>query len=151
MDLSKAFDSVLHALLIAKIKAYNVGSNCCKLIASYLQNRYQRVKIQDPRSGWNEISRGFSQGSTLGPLLFNVYFNDIFLLPLHGELFNWADDNLISVSGNEIKTIERTLSLDADQLLQGFTQNYFESQTAKYQAILFKPSSKSDIEMNLEV
>ena len=57
MDLSKALDSLPHGLLIAKIHACRVDLPSCKLIASNLYNRHQRVKIRDKRSGWLKVER----------------------------------------------------------------------------------------------
>ena len=80
IDLSKAFDSLPHGLLLAKLSAYGLDINSCKLMASYLYNRHQRVKIGPQKSDWSEIKRDVPQGFILGPLLFNVFINDIFFL-----------------------------------------------------------------------
>ena len=80
IDWSKAFDSLPHGLLLAKLSAYRLDINSCKLMASYLYNRHQRVKIGPQKSDWSEIKRGVPQGSFLGPLLSNVFINDIFFL-----------------------------------------------------------------------
>ena len=73
MDLSKAFDSVPHWLLIAKLRAYGMSKNACNMIVSYLSNQKQRVKISGEVSNWSTINRGMPQGSVLGPLLFNIF------------------------------------------------------------------------------
>ena len=70
MDLSKAFDTINHDLLIAKLHAYGVSKPALKLLKSYLSNRFQRTKINTCFSSWTELLLGVPQGSVLGPLLF---------------------------------------------------------------------------------
>ena len=75
-DLSKAFDCLLHDLLIAKLHAHGFEIDSLRLIYSYLVGRKQRVKIDKEYSTWQEILFGVPQGSILGPLLFNIHMCD---------------------------------------------------------------------------
>ena len=77
MDLSKAFDSLPHSLLIAKLAAYDFSKNALKLMYSYLYNRKQRTRVGSAFSDWLEIILGVPQGSILEPLLFNIFINDL--------------------------------------------------------------------------
>ena len=92
MDLSKAFNTINHDLLIAKLHTYGFTKNSLRLIKSYLSHRWQRTKINASFSSWTELLLGVSQGSVLRPLLFNIYINDLFFLTESANMCNYADD-----------------------------------------------------------
>ena len=94
MDLSKAFDSINHSSLLAKRKEYGFSEQPLSLSQSYICNRFQRGIIHGSFSSWNKVITGVPQGSVLGPLLFNMFLNDIFLFISKRELCNVDNDTL---------------------------------------------------------
>jgi len=79
-DMSKGFDNMYYPLMEAKLKAYGTGDNSLDPIRSYFCNRFSRVKIGNPTSSWMKVTRGCPQGSAFGPLLWNLFQNDLTFL-----------------------------------------------------------------------
>ena len=92
-DLSKAFDCLDHKLLISKLNAYGFGLTALKLVHNYLTNRKQQTKINSSYSSLLEIIFGVPQGSILGPLLFNNFLIDLFLIIENADITSYADEN----------------------------------------------------------
>ena len=97
VDLEKAFDTVNHQILIAKLKHYGLNDKSLILLTSYLQNRYQQVTLNGEMSDLKAVSCGVPQGSILGPLLFLIYINDMNKAIKNCSVFHFADDtNLLA-------------------------------------------------------
>ena len=133
MDLSKAFDCLPHGLITAKLRAYGLSRNACDLLASYISNRHQRVKIQSSRSEWRVLRKGVPQGSILGPLLFNVFINDMFHFMEKCALYNYADDNSMSYASLNVTDVLSCLKRDCDNAVKWFDVNGMQANPSKFQ------------------
>ena len=92
MDLSKAFNTINHQLLLAKLHAYGFSKQALAIICSNLSNRKQRIKIKNFFSSWKDLILGMPLGSVLKPLFFNIYLNDLFFFQKDGGICNFADN-----------------------------------------------------------
>ena len=101
MDLSKAFDN-----------AYGFSEKSAVFLYSQLKWRKQNVKIDDILSTCQSLISGEPQGSTLGPILFNIFLNDLLTTLENSEIYNFADDNTISVLPKEKQALLTTLEKD---------------------------------------
>ena len=99
-DLSKAFDCLSHELIIVKLNPYSFSLPALKLIYDYLSNRQQRTKINHDFISWEENLFGLPQGSVLGPILFNIFLSDFFLVMKETEFTSYADDNTLCDADN---------------------------------------------------
>ena len=78
---------------------------------SYLCNRFQRTSVNASFSDWKEIETGVPQGSILGPLLFNIFLNDIFYFISNGNLSNYADDNTLYPIGKSLNMVKENVTI----------------------------------------
>ena len=131
MDLSKAFDCLPHNILLSKLAAYGLSGDSINLLGNYLANRQQQVKIGDSLSSWSDIQKGVPQGSILGPLLFNVFINDIFYFVDQSSFYNYADDNTLSFAIPDFDKLISVLQAESDW----FHFNCMKANPDKFQAI----------------
>ena len=144
MNLSKAFDTLNHRLLLAKLKAYGLQPTAIKQIKNYLTGRFQRAKVNNSYSSWSEIMTGVPQGSILGPLLFNIFLNDLFLYLQETFLSNYADDNVLYSIGNTIEGVKKALSNNFRIIQNWFHENLMLLNAKKCYYLCFGTSSEND-------
>ena len=135
-DLSKAFDCLSHDLLIAKLHAYGIDIDSLNILQDYLSNRKQRTKVDSFYSSWEAILSGVPQGSILGPLLFNIFMCDMFLI-LKGTYFTgYADDNTPFVVRDNITDVIKALEEVGKSLVNWFSNNEMKLNTDKCHLLL---------------
>ena len=120
LDVSKAFDSVDHGILLNKLQHYGVRGLQLKLFESYLVNRRNRVSIGNAYSPVFLSTKGVPQGSALGPTLFTLFINDLLFFFSSLEITLFADDFLLCMSGANVMS----LVMDADILLKTIVEWY---------------------------
>ena len=96
---------------------------------------------------WNEIKRGVPQGSILGPLLFNVFINDIFMFIEKSEIRNFADDNTIYDCGKDLSNILENLKHDMKILLKWFRTKSLQANPGKFQFMILGEKNRNSVKL----
>ena len=148
IDLKKAFDTVDHDILLAKLRKYGVDNLEFAWFSSYLTNRKQYCKVNGVSSKTEDIKCGVPQGSCLGPLLFLIYINDLPFSLKKGKVTMYADDTSIYYSSRNMEAINQTLNSELDHMRQWLQGNNLSLNVLKTQAIVVgsKPKIKKIIE-----
>ena len=135
IDISKAFATLNHNLLVAKPRVYGLVSSTALWIKRYYTNRYQHCKIWDPFSEWKRIIAGVPQGSNLRPLFLNIFTNDIFLYIYFTEnsvLCNYVNDSTHYVSGQSLHIIIKNFKANFLMIFKLFHENVMVLNPDKY-------------------
>ena len=137
MDLSKALDCIPHGLLIAKLYAYGFSEKSAVFLYSYLKRRKQNVKIDDILSTFQSLISGVPQGSILGPILFNIFLNDLLTTLENSELYNSADNKTISLISKEKEALLATLEKESEKAVDWFRQSNMIVNPKEFQSMIF--------------
>ena len=114
INLKKAFDTVHHDILLAKLRKYGVDNLELTWFTSYLTNRKQFCKVNGTCSKTKDIHCGVPQGSCLGPFLFLIYINDLPFAIKKAKVTMYVDDTSISHSSSSLVDIDQTLNSELD-------------------------------------
>ena len=137
IDLAKAFDTIDHDILIAKLQHYGVRGVALSWFYSYLHDRKQYVYVNDASSCLNNVTRGIPQGSILGPLLFILYVNDIVNSSTLLNFILFADDTNLFHSGQNLATLTHAVNGELIKVSNWFRSNKLSLNVKKTNYIIF--------------
>lgn len=137
IDATKAFDCLLHDLLIKKFDKLGFPLNFMNLLKSYLSDRLQYVQIDECISQLLTISKGVFQGSKLAAVCFLIYINSIFNLPLNGKMFLYADDVAIVYGATNLSDLKSKIEYDLRVLKIWMDNHLLKINVKKTKYILF--------------
>ena len=120
--------------MLHKLKAYGFQDRALALLCSYLCNRLDRVHIGSENSSWRNVVRGCPQGSVLGPLLWNMFQNDL-LYNVDFALSMYADDHQIYEKGQNMCTVLAKLQESATLATSWYDSNLLQGNLKKYQTM----------------
>ena len=147
MGLSKAYDCITHNLLIAKLECYGLDKASLRLLLYNFTRREQLTKIVSSFSSWCDIKTGVSQGSVLGPLLFNIFINDLFFF--YKKVSNFADDNILFCGGKNLDLVFFNLNSDLSNVMDWLKINYLKANPGKFQFIVLGANKNGCFNLNV--
>ena len=118
---------------------------------SYLKRRGQRVRIDGILSSLQVLNSWVPQGSNLSPILFNIFLNDLLEVLKNSDIYNFADDNAISVTSKKRETLLETLKNESESAVNWFRNNNMIVKPDKFQLMLLQKSTKKVIQEELQI
>ena len=143
IDLKKAFDLVIHSILLQELEHYGFHGNVFNLFFTYLSNRQQYVSVNNVNFSTQYIKYGVSQGSVLGPLLFLLYINDLGnSCDSTPRLF--ADDTCVIAKATSSAQLEQQLNHELKQIAAWINANNLTINPSKTYAFVISPFTNSN-------
>ena len=143
LDFKKAFDTVNHVILLDKLHYYGVRGIVHEWFSSYLANRTQTTHIDnDHISSKKNSVTGVPQGSVLGPLLFLIYINDIYLCSNKLGFYLFADDTNLLYADKDLKSLETTVNAELKNVCNWLNANKLTINAKKSNFVIFRPRQK---------
>ena len=122
----------------AKLHSYGITSNSLKLILNYISRSNQRSNIGSSVSTWYDVITVVPQGAILGPLLLNIFVNDLFLFIKQSHVCNFAGDNTLSSCNKNLLVIFQDLVYDLKNALHWFRINSLKANPTKFQFMVLE-------------
>jgi hypothetical protein len=141
LDLSKAFDTIDHKILLTKLEYYGVRGTALEWFRNYLSNRTQYVSYHGINSTHHNVTCGVPQGSVLGPLLFIIYTNDLPNSLYYSNCILFADDTTVYHSSSNISSLCSNIEYDLNILSDWFAANKLSLNAQKTNFVIFSPKA----------
>ena len=142
IDLQKAFDTVNHSILLHKLSHYSIRGTVNDWFSSYLSNRIQTTQVGSHVSRKESTLCGVPQGSVLGPLLFLIYVNDIYMAPDKLTFYLFADDTNLLYADKNLKSLETIVNCELFKVVGWLIANKLSLNITKTNYIIFHPYQK---------
>ena len=136
LDLKKAFDSIVHKILLDKLYFIGIRGTALNWFKSYLSTRTQYVYMNGAQSGYASVNCGIPQGSVLGPLLFSIYINDIGNVIKKSKVSLYADDTCIYNSSKNVSDVKTILENDLKAVSKWLACNKLKLNITKCEFLL---------------
>ena len=151
LDLSKAFDTLEHTVLLKKLEIYGIRGPLLDWYSSYLNQRKLMAKCNNTLSIKYDISYGTPQGSCLGPLLFIIFCNDLYLHLTFLSCIQFADDTTLYCSEKSPRLIESNFNHDLVNIFDWFCANKLTLNAKKSVCMIFTPNNKEIKDFSLTI
>ena len=142
LDLSKAFDTVNHSILLSKLDVYGKRDIENQWFRSYLNKRKQKVFVNGVESDFLKVNSGVPQGSILGPVLFLVYINDIVNATNYFSIRLFADDTSLTAAGKDLDLLLQRINAELPAIYKWLCSNRLTLNLSKTKYLVFQPRQK---------
>ena len=142
LDFKKAFDTINHDILINKLERAGIGQALSRLLQNYLTDRKQKTKLYGVTSTLKPVSIGVPQGSTIGPIMFIVFINDLPSVLEHSSALMYADDTVLYSSHLNNKTVRKNVQCDLSKIQNWCKENRLTVNVSKTKTTTFMSDHK---------
>ena len=157
LDLSKAFDTIKHTIMLRKLETYGIRGNALAWFKSYLSERYMTVKCRTASSGLEthsdtfKVEYGTPQGSCLGPLIFLIFVNDLHLHTDECDCVQFADDTTLVFSHKNLRYLKYCVESEIHKIYDWFNANKLTLNVGKSAYLLFGCNQVSTLDFTLSI